>query len=375
MRLHRESREQIKRKLHDFKFKLKSLGWKRISGALGVVVIVSLVVYWIWSPPRCSLDSGNLWTSECVPETEYCQFKASGGGKVTMCPDTSWIMNRFSAADGHPDKTVIVIGCNKGADAVDWFSMFDNMETPFNSSLWRRSVRAQSDDSGACNQIMESSQVDRGHFDPNFERMSPTVYCVEPMPSTIELLRKCSKETGINEDFFKIQHYAVGDPKDNEMTVQFPDGRPGQEALGIQLNKPRVETVAVPFVSLDALFGHLSKVDILSIDAEGHDPEVIFAGKETLRKTRYLEFETHRDLEGTPWKFHTLKSVIDFLDDLSFDCFWINGNGQLFQITNCWHSLYEEESKTWSNVICAKRKDEWHGLLTMIRGTQSQSRN
>merc|ERR1719334_1684472 len=171
------------------------------------------------------------------------------------------------------------------------------------------------------------------------------------MPSNIELLRKCCKTTGINEEFFKFQQYVMGHPKNGETTAQFPEGKAGHEALGVT----KTGGVVVPFVSLDALFGHLSKVDILSIDTEGHDPEVIFAGKETLRKTRYLEFETHRDFEGTPWRSHTLKSVIDFLDDLSFDCFWINGNGQLFQITNCWHSLYEEESKTWSNVICAKR--------------------
>ena len=114
----------------------------------------------------------------------------------------------------------------------------------------------------------------------------------------------------------------------------------------------------------------LDKVDILSIDTEGTDPHVIFAGTETLKKTRYLEFEVHRDLEGTPWATTTLQSVIEFLDNLQFDCFWASGKGELFKITQCWNEQYEADSHCWSNVVCVKRGDPWHGILAAVRSIQ-----
>ncbi len=256
----------------------------------------------------------------------------------------------------------------KGGDAIDAFAMFDNALTPFNSDSWRTAVKSFGGDGGVCGQINKSPGLDRGQFDPKFEAASPTVYCVEPMKANVELLRKCQDRTGINSTSFLVQQFAVGMPEEGQTTIGFPDGRTGAEGKGV------VESggIQVPFTSLDSLFGDLDKVDILSIDTEGNDPDVMFAGKETLEKTRYLEFEVHRDLKRTAWGSTTLQSVIVFLDDLQFDCFWVNASGELFKITQCWNDQYEADSHCWSNVVCAKRGDPWHGILSVKRAMQNK---
>lgn len=309
----------------------------------------------------------------CDADAEYARFTKAGGGRETRCPDNSWWLNAFAAIDPSPNKTIIVIGCNKGADAIDLYSMYDNGPKPFNSTLWREAVKTHGGDNGACGQIVNSPDFDRAVFDDRFAATSPSVYCVEPMPANIALLQSCAKSTGINDDFFKIEQYAVGNPDEGQTTISFPDGPPGKEQMRVMDSGG----VKVPFKSLDARFGDLpdlDKVDILSIDTEGNDPDAIFGAQSLLAKTRYLEFEVHRDMAGTSWAKYPLKSVIEYLDNLAFDCFWMTGNGELFQITNCWNQQYEKDAKTWSNVVCAKRGDDWHSILTLTRATQARSR-
>lgn len=276
-------------------------------------------------------------------------------------------MKAFAKVDPAPDKTIIVIGCNKGADAVDLFSLFDNVEEPFDSTVWRDAVKAYGVGAGACKQITQSPDWDRKIHDDRFNAISPMVYCVEPMTANVRLLESCSVATGISDDFFKIEQYAVGNPEEPGTTISFPNARAGTEDQGVIASG----WIKVPYTSLDTRFGHLDTVDILTIDTEGNDPDTIFGAKHLLSKTRYLEFEVHRDLAGTAWGRHTLKSVINFLDELSFDCFWVNGKSGLFQITNCWSPLYEEEAHTWSNVVCAQRGDSWHDVLVTTHATQN----
>ena len=184
----------------------------------------------------------------------------------------------------------------KGADAVDVFALFDNAVVPFNSSSWREAVKAIVNNGGACGQINNSPGFDRGQFDPKYQPTSPTVYCVEPMRANIDLLESCRNRTGIDPQFFRIEQFAVGQPAKDQKTIGFPDGPVGDEGGRVVENGG----IQVPFTTLDALFGALDKVDILSIDTEGSDSSVMFAGNETLKKTRYLEFEVARDLTHTP---------------------------------------------------------------------------
>ena len=125
---------------------------------------------------------------------------------------------------------------------------------------------------------------------------------------------------------------------------------------------------------MDALCKDMETVDILSVDTEGTDPDVLAAGTETLKKTRYLEFEVHRDAVDSPWGSTTLKSVIGRLHDLQFDCFWQSNQGGLFQITNCWNATYEEQSFTWANVMCVRRNDDWHESVRLIHEKQRQTK-
>lgn len=124
----------------------------------------------------------------------------------------------------------------------------------------------------------------------------------------------------------------------------------------------------VPFESLDGLFEKLDSVDLLFVDAEGNDADVLFGGEQTLKKTRYLEFEVNGN-KGK-WSSTKLKTVIEFLDNLEFDCFWMQGRtGNLFQITRCWTEKYEQGLRL-GNVACAKRGDVWHSVLSIWRVMQ-----
>jgi len=47
---------------------------------------------------------------------------------------------------------------------------------------------------------------------------------------------------------------------------------------------------------------NISKIDLLKIDAEGYDYKVLLGGKEALKQTRYIQFETWDNVE----QFHRL---------------------------------------------------------------------
>ena len=78
---------------------------------------------------------------------------------------------------------------------------------------------------------------------------------------------------------------------------------------------------------------------------------------------RVLVFEYHGNC---PWPTIGLEKQISILDDFGYDCFFI-GKTRLWQITGCWHSLFE--FYRWANVICVKRGDKWHKPLSEMQMT------
>eukprot|EP00947_MAST-08B_sp_MAST-8B-sp1_P005436 g5436.t1 len=109
----------------------------------------------------------------------------------------------------------------------------------------------------------------------------------------------------------------------------------------------------------------ISKIDILSIDAEGHDPAVLRGARGMLaaHRVRYIEFEHH---EIGLWRHTSLSAVVRDLDFYGFDCYWA-GHGGLWAITGLmWHRSYDTLMKRWSNVVCVARADVWHGVLERL---------
>lgn len=71
-----------------------------------------------------------------------------------------------------------------------------------------------------------------------------------------------------------------------------------------------------------------------------------------------LSFEYH---SVGLWKNLSLKAVVALLDDVGYDC-WFQGQRRLFRITGCY--VPQWETKAWSNVVCANRRDSYHSVLT-----------
>ncbi|CAE7197745.1 unnamed protein product [Symbiodinium natans] len=134
-----------------------------------------------------------------------------------------------------------------------------------------------------------------------------------------------------------------------------------------------VRTLSVTFLrQVDALMASrgLSRVDVLSVDTEGHDPLVLAGAAKALKTLRLLFFEVHQDLTGSPWSRTSLLSVAEGLDDYDLDCFWAGNNGKLQKITGCWTMQDESTHRPipWANILCVRRGDEWHGALQKYVG-------
>lgn len=77
----------------------------------------------------------------------------------------------------------------------------------------------------------------------------------------------------------------------------------------------------------------LHELFLLKIDTEGFDPLVLKGAQATLaaHKVTLLQFEYHGI---NMWKSHSLESVTEWLDTLSYTCYY---DGPLLtQITGCW---------------------------------------
>jgi FkbM family methyltransferase len=330
-----------------------------IQGALsehpGTVVRPSLVPVTQCDPAKERLKVANSWESSNV--------------KATNCPNNDAWLNAFAndAATSGPI-TIIVFGCNKGIDAVRVFSQYDMRPRPFQLQAWKQALHKHiGQEKGSCGQVASAGELSK----PTSNSPTvPNVYCIEPLPSNYKMLRKLASETSIPKSFHILQ-FVLG-VSQRPAQVDFPDAEAGYEAAGLQhvdatANKanPKIKTsmVKVDSTTVDALFSKLpGSIDMLLVDTEGHDPLALLGAAKTLQVVRYLEFENHNTGE---WKTFKLRTIIDFLDNLDFDCWWTTNGGRLARITGCWHPHYADW-KVWSNIACAKRKDSWWAVMQRL---------
>jgi hypothetical protein len=98
--------------------------------------------------------------------------------------------------------------------------------------------------------------------------------------------------------------------------------------------------VILPTISVDSLVVDqgLRQIDILLIDAEGHDPLVLMGGMKSFMqgKVRLLIFEYH---EVCPWPKFPLKVFIDKFEAMGYICYF-EGQLALWRITGSEHSYY-----------------------------------
>lgn len=217
----------------------------------------------------------------------------------------------------------------------------------------------------------------------NFDRgdTNPTVLCVEPVPSNVELLRHMSDTLLGDVSSFEIIQAAVSDHKGLAYFENHPykSHHHGYESGQISdLRRRDLQYDEVPQITIDQMLHkrNIQKVDVLVVDVEGHDSAVLRGATQMIAKgaLRMLIFEVHQDFSGTPWAKTTLLSVVDWLDEHEFDCFWTGNDGLLRRLTGCWDAEMEKEVTPigWSNVMCVRRGDVWHPVAER-HSTQTES--
>lgn len=287
----------------------------------------------------------------------------------TRCPDAVWIDDMI-VADSSPGKVIMSIGCNKANDLVAWLERYDmSAANRWSTKAWVEQIERTWPRGGffACQpdfpavtayEFMKDEHVDLPEGQLNEKTIG---VCVEPVPETIQLIRDTHATLrGPEVTSLQIIQAAVAASAREGETVDFDDPVGGTETSGLT---DKLVQIPVTLTTVDAIVreNQLGRVDVLQIDTEGGDADVLKGATETLKSVRYLEFEVHRDLERTSWSRTTLRSVVEDLANMSFDCYWAGENGKLVNVLDCWQDDFE--CGDWANVVCAKRGDVWSTVL------------
>eukprot|EP00440_Ansanella_granifera_P062915 gb/GFBE01068223.1/.p1 GENE.gb/GFBE01068223.1/~~gb/GFBE01068223.1/.p1 ORF type:complete len:775 (+),score=67.26 gb/GFBE01068223.1/:1-2325(+) len=304
---------------------------------------------------RCYRDRRMIWPR--------CSKPGVAMMKDTACPGEAWV-DAIVQSDPSPDKVIVNVGCNKGNDAINWLQRFDRRGF-WDSKKWIDEMKNVFEEKiifrcTAKSKFATPPRVDGVHG-------FPTCVCVEAVPSTFRSLVKLSHMLGYDDKAapgrLQLVHAAAVDSALPNQTLLFSDAPAGHETSGVFIDLDRFPKVPVPAKTVDSLCEELAlgKVDILLVDTEGSDPMVLDGAAKTLDSARYVEFEVHRDLKGTPWGNISLYSVIQKLNNRGFDCYWAGRNDKLLSLTNCWEDRFERG--TWANAVCVKRGDVWWGVM------------
>jgi len=182
------------------------------------------------------------------------------------------------------------------------------------------------------------------------------MHCVEPMPSTITLLRNASLTLDLESKGFIINGAAVAS---TDGTIPFPNAAAGKENLGMDYcmtkkNKMSSACQDVPMYSLQTYVERFVKsrgpINILQIDVEGFDFDVLFGAGSVLDRTQYLEFEFHH---SGNWNELHVTDAVRLLDGKGFTCYW-SGVKHLWRFTDCYFDMYKHWHG-WSNIACVHR--------------------
>ena len=269
----------------------------------------------------------------------------------SRCPKRgSWFRSAVHQSLKRPNITIVSIGCNKGDDLISLMEAWSG-NTTYNVTAYVQHMRA---DFGklhfACGKAAK-------HY-PRF--LQQTVrhvrgFCVEPMPINQKLLRSTMYDgMKFSPEVLKVVPAAV------DMlpgVALFPNFLlPGVEHLGLgNIGASGSQAIPVNVTNVDQLLADegLDIVDLLSIDAEGYDGRVLLGAAQSLAsgKIRMLEFEYGKT---GPWKTLDLSMIVEYLDVLQYDCFWMGDGGELWRLTGCWMAGYKDKAD-WSNVVCVHR--------------------
>jgi len=183
------------------------------------------------------------------------------------------------------------------------------------------------------------------------------VYCFEPHPLNLERIIERFKKFDYHEENITIVNKAVSDFVGE--TQFFARGVQGWEqgSLGGVKHKSKWPTYNISVTKIDAYFAK-EIIFLLKIDAEKHDPYVLFGSELALREKRVFfiifelnpYFQKYRDLDID------LKYIVDWLYRLEYWCFLITDE-MLIPLSDGWMPYSMPEPIHWSNVFCSQVND------------------
>ena len=269
----------------------------------------------------------------------------------SRCPTRGfWFDQALHYSLNRHDVTVVSVGCNKGDDLVSLMASWSGNKS-YNVTNYKNHMRAKYPSvrfacgKGARHHSYYSQQIPIRHV---------RGYCIEPMPINQELLRYCMYDaTNFTKDAMSIVPAAMDTLPGIALFPNFL--LPGVEHLGLgHLGASGSMAIPINVINLDNFIAgeDLDIIDHLSIDAEGYDGRVLLGAAKSLAsgKIRIVEFEYG---SSAAWKTMDLSLIVDFLDVLHYDCFWMGDRGELWRLTGCWLSRYKEPA--WSNIVCVHR--------------------
>jgi FkbM family methyltransferase len=119
------------------------------------------------------------------------------------------------------------------------------------------------------------------------------VIAIEPIPQTIELLKKTIELNGMRERVRLVTAAAAG-AGTSAVAMYVPEYEPKNAAI---IAAPFEGTLQLPAISIDELTRDLPRLDLVKIDAEGAERVIIDGMRETIKRLRpnlLLEFNAHR---------------------------------------------------------------------------------
>ena len=284
------------------------------------------------------------------------------------CPSTYRWMPKFVAASARSARParLVSIGCNTASDLVSRMRTWSNNDTYSVTKLRQAQGVTLHGSSGVCK---DDHKKEGNRTDDPVRRVE--AWCVEPMPSNIRMVNKTIAACGYSEAIrlvhaaasstigFSLFPFGVAGQEDKGLKI---DGTISAEPLAAQGVGTNEHSVSVAVTTVDELLGPVASeegwgvgaIDELSIDTEGNDMRVVFGAVGILarRLVRFLEFEYH---EVGQWAQSSLEDVVELLDNLGFDCYFMGNDGDLFRLTGCWHASYSD--RAWSNIGCAHRAE------------------
>ena len=220
---------------------------------------------------------------------------------------------------------------------------------------------------GACSDCTKSRPPAVPHR--HAERSKIRVLAVELLQSNARRLESLFKHFGVAGE---VIHAAASNATG---VARISDNEGKNDEVNSVVDGASSDTSSLtelPLVSVDAVLNErrISRVDLLTIDTEGHDALVLEGAMEALRsrRVRLVEFEYHGCgmWASSSGSGRSLRTTLDTLHrHAGFRCFWqgdarpapYGGNSSLVTVDagGAWCEAYE--FRGWSNLICAHTDD------------------